>query len=119
MSPVKRRQVMGWPLAPVSCCWETLFAVCTLFTFLVHPYDEPHEALLLPVGCCGYPLGFVDEGLYEKHTHSARFLFACHFAIDIGWRCRRFHAGSIINDCDFELIMLHGEHDADGDGGVH
>src|ERR1700733_3437131 len=89
-SPVKRRQVISRPLAPVSCCCETLFAVCTLVNLLIHPYDEPHEALLIG-SSSGHPLCFVDQGLNEKHTHSARFLFSAHLAIDVGGDNGRFH----------------------------
>src|SRR5882757_8061300 len=107
MSPLKRRQVICWPLAPVSCCWETLFAVCTLFTLLVHPDDEPHKALLVGSGP-GYPFCLVDKGLNEKHAHAARLFFSAHLAVDVGSGDGGFHPCAIIHHFDFELVWPHG-----------
>src|SRR5271167_3399058 len=96
MSPVKRRQVICWPLAPVSCCCETLLAICTLFILLIHTDDQPHKALLICPGSRD-PLGLIHQGLYKKHTHSSGFFFATHFTIDVRRGCRRLHSNAIIH----------------------
>src|ERR1700722_14100449 len=106
MSPLKRRQVTGWPLAPVSCCCETLFAACTLFTLLVHSDNQPHKALLIVRGCRN-PLSLVNQRLNEKHAHSASFFLSGHFTVDVrsGWCC--LHADAVVHNFDLELIGLH------------
>src|ERR1700729_1967690 len=106
ISPVKWKQVTSRPLAPCSCCWETLFADCTLFILLIHPDHEPDEALVFR-SVCGDPFGLVNEGLDKKHTHTASFFFACHFAVDVGGGGGRFDAYTVVHDLDLEFIGLH------------
>ncbi len=77
--------------------------------------ETDDEADVAAAAFVGDPLGLIDEGLDEKHTHAAGVFLAVHLAVDIGFGGLCAETTAVVDDLDLEGVFAGGEDDADGE----